>query len=921
MSDKWYDKTIGQVESQLKTSASSGLSREEVRKRRNRAGTNDIYPIPRTSFRAYLKSLLSDFTSILLFITVLIAAAFKQTFGILVMAAVILIYYFIAIFTYVKAQRILERMGDYALPNAKVLRAGKIYMVKLAQLVQGDVIFLSTGDIVPCDARLIETSDFEVLETNLTSVTKAARKDASFIEHHDIAPAEQKNMVFASTIVTSGTAKAIACNVGSDTLVCAMKKNTPLISHDKLSILNTLKKYCRIWSLTMSAMIFFITVLDIILGFAQRSIFDSFMAGLSLAVSSMSEFYAAFGYIIIACGIFGAVKKYKDINSGALIKNSAKLEALKDVTCLIVPKEGAFSVMDMQVERVFANEEFYSVGEHGFERNASPVLQCAILSTGVYGADKLIINNLSNENIYTPEEDAIIAACENCGIYNIELDKNYPLLEHFSATPSLPFEVSLVNSNGTNTVAVRGEAKALLERCRYISENGKTVSLSHDKLEDIKIMVAMATKEGARVIAVASNTTQFNNLQKINTILTNLTLHGFIILKEPMLPGAAKNISKCLSAGIKVIMLTGDTCENNRYLAQSLGIVRDETEVIDSSQLSSMKEGLLRANLPLYHLYQGLNISQKRMLLQYLKESGEKVAVLGGGLDDIMLIKEADVGMAQSMTISARAGQGGIDLTKLKVSMFSKSSKPRKTGCEALKFVSDVIISEADLSGTGGFNAITGALMCAKGIYQNLLRMTKYLMVSQLSRILLVLYGVISGTTLLSPAQILICGLIVDFAAVLIISFERPLPDILSSKDNAEKILNHPFTSYPQSIMFGLFWGAATVLMQILLFRYSVITSADQALSCSFFSYVMTQLVVLNETIRERSILRPNIKLNRVYTVSLLVIVSILILCILIPEFGIMLQVVRFPAMAWCGVFAVPVSVLILYEIYKAITN
>ena len=200
--------------------------------------------------------MLTDFTALLLVFTALLAAIFEDTPQALILIAVLAVYYAAAIFAYVKAQRVLEKSGSHALPTAKVMRGGKLYMVRGEELVPGDIIFVSAGDIVPADARLIESDGLAALEVSLTGAIKAVPKDANFLEYRELSPNEQKNMLFASTILTAGTGRAVVCATGPDTLVCELKKNPPVVSHEKLSVMTALKKFCRIWSLCMSAAIF-----------------------------------------------------------------------------------------------------------------------------------------------------------------------------------------------------------------------------------------------------------------------------------------------------------------------------------------------------------------------------------------------------------------------------------------------------------------------------------------------------------------------------------------------------------------------------------------------------------------------------------------------------------------------------------------
>lgn len=915
MAEKWYDKSIKQTEIWLKTDSSRGLSRGEVQNRLKLDGENDIYPSPKKPFLNYLKHLLTDYTSILMIVTLLIAAVFEETENLLVMLLILLTYYVIVIFTYVKSQRILEGLGTYALPNAKVVREGRLLMVKQKQLVRGDVIYVSTGDIVPCDARLVECDGLEVLEVNITSVTHAVKKTPSFVEYHDISPAQQKNMIFASTIVTKGTAKAICCETGSDTLVCAMKKNTPIISHEKLAAFEKIGSFCRKWTLVMTLVIMLITVFDIFLSTAEGfGVFSSFMTGLSLAVASMSEFYTAFAYIVLACGIFSAVNKKNDVNTGALIKNTDKLEEIKDLTCLIVPRDSAFNIRGTRIEKVFANGDIYVPTDRGYRKNASRVLRYALLSTGLYGAGKLIENNQKRENIYSAEEEAIISAAERCGEYNIGLEKRYPMLQHITKGTECRFETTLVKYENGFFASMRGEYNKILPRCRYYTEDSRVHEMTPQKRNELFIEAEKLARESYHIIAVASKDITYNNIKRLYTCENDITFEGFLAIKESILPESAKNVLRCRNAGIKVIMVCPNISENNVVLAESLGIASSREQIISADTLSSMKEGLFRANLDIYTVYQGINLAQKRLLVRFLQEKGEKVGYLCSELDEIILMKEANVGYSESITISDRAGNAGIDLSGRKVPVFTKSASG--SGYEALKYVSDVIISEADKSGRGGFNAIVDSIVCAKSIFFNLHRMLKYTIISQLAKIFIVFFSLFMGITSLTPPQILFCGLVVDFSALIIIAFERTGFSLLKMKSNISKTLTNPILNNIESVLIGVFWAAVTLLLVFFMKKYEFITDSQISIIC-FLSFLITQISALNETKREQSVFDKNIRINGVYLAMLVLVAAFIVLAFNNSSVGAWFSVEKLSLTAILLVFAVPILVTLCYEIYK----
>ncbi len=920
MVERWYDKSAQQTSVLLGTNIGTGLDREEVRRRRRLDGENDIYPAPKKNYRAYLVHLLTDYNSLLMLFVLLVAAIFEETENLYVMLAVLLTYYIVAMVTYVKSQGVLDDMGRGALPNAKVLREGRVFMVKQRQLVRGDVIYISAGDIVPCDARLSESNDLEVLEVNVTGVTHAVRKSARFEEYHDISPAQQRNMLFASSIVTKGTGKAICCETGAETLVCKMKKNQTVVSHERLKVFERISVFCRRWTIAMTFTVFVLTAMSL---FTQHTegIFGSFMTGISLAISSMSEFYTAFGYIVLACGIFGALNRKKEVNRGALIKNNAKLEDIRKLTCLMVPKEGAFSIRGMSIEKVYANGDVHSVTDRTFKKNAARVLRYALVSTGLYGAGKLTESNSIGENIYTSEEEAIIKAAEGLSEYNIGLDKRYPMIDHLpKGQQGSRFDTTLVRYENGYFASMRGDYASILPLCRYYTEDSRVYTMTAEKLNEFYIEAQKLARQSYRVMAIASKDTVYNNLRRPGACQNDMTLEGLIALREPILPNAAKNVLRCRNAGIKVIMLSNDESENNAIVAESLGIASDEDNVISASELAVMKEGMIRANLDRYTVYQGLNLAQKRMIVRFLQENGEKVGYLCSELDEIILMKDADVGFAQSVTISDRVGGSGVDLSRHNIPIYTKDANAQRSGCEALKFVSDVIVSEPDKSGTGGFNAIVDAYLCSKAVYHNLHRMLKYLMTSQISRLALVLASVILGFTALTPPQILVLGLVTDFAAIIIIAFEKPAYSLLKASPTVGDKLKHPFIKNPETVVLGLMWAALTALCSVYLIRYGIMGAGDTATYC-FVSFVIGQIALLNECKREQSIFDKNVRINGAYVGMVLVLAVFFALSFLLPGFGRLFGIhglSRYAALA----LLVPAAVItVAYEVFKAVTS
>ncbi|MBQ0101862.1 MAG: cation-transporting P-type ATPase [Firmicutes bacterium] len=918
MTGNWYSKQSNIILAELKTSAQSGLSDSEVRIRRARDGENNIYAKTRQPLGHYLSHLLTDYTSVIMILTLLLAAVFKEKNYIFTMLAIMLAYYAIVIFSYVRSEYILSSVAEQSLPTAKVLRNGKLYIVRQKELVRGDVILLSTGDIVPCDCRLIETDGLEILETGITGASSAVRKDAMFIDYHDNVPlTEQKNMAFAASIVTKGTGRAICCETGDETVVCRLSKNKAVERGEQAELFESVNAFCKKWTIAMTLGVFVITELDIAVSKGGEGIFGPFLLGLSAAVASMSEFYTAFAYISLACGIYSAVNRKGKVNKGAIIRSPSEIEKLKDLTCLIVPKEGAFLVNEPDLGYVWANDDLFAKGEHGYNRNAARVLRYALLSTGLYGAERLLSRNQNKNNINTPEEEIIITAAEDLGEYNASLETKYVLLQHLSKGSNSEFDTTLVAYENSYIVALRGDYNKVLPLCTTYSENSRIYEMTQDKLTELYSLAERMSRESYRVMAVCSNTTIYNNLTRLGAIQSDLTLEGLILIKENILPEAARNIARCKSAGIKVMMLCDEDNEMNYGVATSLGIAKNRKQVITGQRFAAEKEGILRAGASGFTVFAGLTLSQKRTLVKYLQDDGEKVGFLCSELDDIILLRDADIGFTRRVTISDRAS-GAIELSKEPINARS-SLQTREAGCEALKFVADVVISSPDVDGTGGFNAVTDALLGARAVYHNMSRMVRYMITSQTAKLLLVLFSIFTPYAVTTPPQVLFCGLVIDFFALIVIALEKPSKKMLEDKIEIEKLKN-PLVGNPFSILVGFLWAALTAGVLVLMKEYQVVASADLS-SCFFIIFIVSQLLVVGEYKHEKGILGGTLRLNGAHALLILTCAVMIFLMLYFPAFGVLFGVKKIPYAAIAGIVMVPFLIFAFCELFRGIEN
>lgn len=917
-SEAWYDKSLEQIEKRFSTDRGKGLSRSGVASARRRYGRNNVYKTPEGL--SLSKILPFDISAILLIAALAMASVFNIPVASGVIFALVIINYGVTLFTYFKARSVLDGMTEYSLPTAKVLREGKPSLIDMRSLVPGDIIFLSEGDIVPADCRIFLSNNLSINEGTLTGVQSSVQKDADFANFSPTLPIEaRKNMAYATTIVTSGHGRAIVVATGSDTLAVAMNKSSEITTHENLKILALLKKYCSIWSMVMLALVFAITVIDLIFR-GSSEIFSVFLSGISLAAAAMSELFMAHGYIIMGCGIFSAMKRKKDVNVGALIKNAKKLETLKELSVLIVPKEGVITSSFSYIDKIYTAGRLYSANDIDRVDKLRATVLAGVISTGIYGVG--LSSLTENSRKISSEEEAIINLAQSLSLYNSSIDRSHPIIEHIPAGGASKFETTLTVDSDRRYMAVcRGGAEAILNCCQYfIGDNGIHRLTTEERLSLLGVAASL-TKSSYKVIALATGVTGYNNLARIGSIQSDLTFEGFLVLREPLQPGIAQTIARCRSAGIRVIMTTESYAESDKYLAMSIGIIDSEKGILTGAAAEAMRDDMLRTNLPLYSMYVGLPTGKISKILKMFRADGEKVALLSGGLNGALLMKRADVAVAKSVTISPKAGRSGIDLRSRKSSAYSSIAGGNAFDCEALKFISDVVISDADDKGNGGFGALISAIEYSRTIYKNILEMVRYLTTSQLARIFVTLGALIIGRTALTPIQIVFSGLIIDLAAIMASAFSRPSHTALTTKDNTEEALRNPILLNISSLLFALLQAVAVLSINPILTLLGAMPTAAEFSSAAFLAFAICSFITFAELSTPHSIFTSGIRVSISYLLFSGGLIAFFALLFLIPTLGTVFDVVALKLPTIIAVAAVSIITLAVNEIFKLITN
>ncbi|MBQ8287468.1 MAG: cation-transporting P-type ATPase [Clostridia bacterium] len=901
---RWFDLTPEETAETLGSDLYAGLTAAEAKRRTRRWGFNRIFPIPEGNFTTYLRQITLNPLSVLLLLTAVLSAFFGNAAVSLTLILLLGIGYASLIFVYNKAQRIFAGMSKFSLPYAKVIRDGRMFILRQEQLVPGDVILLFAGDIVPADARLIEDQDLYLLESGITDAKGAVRKNAAFYDYRNLEPHQQVNMVFASTIVARGRGRAIVCLTGEETLVCRTHKNRPAVRYDKLTLFDQLQKISHYASLLSILLVFLLTLLNLVTH--RWEVLGGFLTLLALSVSALSEFYTAFARILVASGIFGAVKQQNKVTKGALIKNADKLSDLAGITTLLIPPECLVSERDMRLSSLMAGGTFYDFDPQTEESLCQNLLRYGVLSTGIYGTDRLVALGETGATTFSFEEDAILKAGSRSGIWSARLDEAYSLIEHRRRedTPEgLPVcDLTLTRHSGQYILIARGDVRQILTLCsHYTDAAGLPRSLSSVRRQQILTDAGQLMRGGRQITAIATTLTAARGLASLGDLTGQLTFEGLLSFDQPLLPGCAKTVRKLKDAGLRIILLCPEESERGYYLAEALGILDDRTQAVTAGEIREMGDDLFLANFTGYTLYQGLSVTMRRTVMKLWKDKGERVLYMGRELAEITLIREADVGATQALTLSGKGLRSLASPSGAKIPVhFSQSSDGALNGCDALRFVSDVVLSMVDRDGSGGLNALTTAICSARHIFRGLKRMFVYLTASLTARLLLTLIGFAFGGLWLSPVQLLFWGMIVDLAAILTLALDRPTDHLARrSASRRQSAKDHPARKRYQRNLFllSVAVGGTLAVSQLALWALSLLwqSTAAQRSSLLFLSTLPAMIVLLVETGRHTGRRTPGVSVGKMFIAALVLICAFICLCFVFPVLGSPFGIVALP--------------------------
>lgn len=685
-----YSQTKDELFSNLETS-SAGLSEPEVDRRLKKYGHNVLNKKSPKSILNMLKEQIFDPMILILLGAATFSALLNEWVEAGVIFFIVIINSIIGIIQEKKAQASLAALKTMSAPTATVIRNGSEKIVSASELVVGDLVILTNGDMVPADLRLTQSNNLKIAEASLTGESIASEKNAAAVLSPDCPLGDRKNMAYTSSIVTYGRGSGIVTKTGMNTeigQIAGMLEDDDTSDTPLKRKLNAVGKILTIIGLIICVLIFAIGA------FYGRPLLPQFLVAISLAISIIPEGLPATATIIMALGVQRMSKEH------ALIKNLPAVETLGNATVICSDKTGTLTLNKMTVTHLangddFLNKKILKVQKAVKNNNAYKDLMYAASLCN----DASLSPASPEEIIGDPTEGALIPLAQDFGYSVSSLRKEYPRLGEYPFD-SIRKRMSTIHEINNEYVAyIKGALDELLPLCDSIATSNGVQKLTKTDKENILALSHKMSDQALRVLGFASRTI-LNLPQENENIEQHLVFLGAVGMIDPARDEVKASIKMAREAGIKTIMITGDHKNTAVAIAKDLGIYANGNTVISGTELNEMTDSELDQAVKSTTVFARVSPNDKLRIIQSLKQNEEVVAMTGDGVNDSPALKAANIGVAMGIS-----------------------------GTDVAKDVSDMILLN------DSFTTITAAIKEGRKVYRNIQKVIQFLLVGNIAEI------------------------------------------------------------------------------------------------------------------------------------------------------------------------------------------
>ena len=893
MEQKWFNLSFEDVGKKLDTDLELGLKKEEVERRQAQYGFNEIKAKKKKSLIQKFLEQFKDFMIIVLIIAAIVSGIIgvKEGEGItdtIIIMIVVVMNAIIGVAQENKAEKSLEALQKMSSHVAKVIRDGKLVVVESRELVPGYIVFLDTGDFIPADLRIIEAVNLKAQEAALTGESIPVDKTADIIEGEALL-GDRKNILFSSSLITYGRGKGIVTQTGMETEVGKIAEmiNETEDEETPLQIkLNNLGKTLGIVALVICIIIFIVGTM-----YGKEPI-HMFMTAVSLAVAAIPEGLAAISTIVLAIGVQRMVKR------NAIVKKLPAVETLGSASVICSDKTGTLTQNKMTVKKIYTNGELIDIEKlDTLKFEDETLIEASMLCNDT---------KIANDGSLTgdPTETALV----DMG-FKLKFTKD--IYKEYPRVAEIPFDserklMTTVHKVGEKFIVfTKGGVDELLKCCSSYSKNGEIKKDLKNYIPDIQDKNKHMAENALRVLAMAYK--EFSHPiteHDMKTLESDLIYVGMVGMIDPPREEVKDAVKKCVSAGIRPVMITGDHIITATAIAKELGILREGDRAVTGSELEEMSDEYLEKCVKEISVYARVSPEHKVRIIRAWQANGEIVAMTGDGVNDAPALKKADIGCAMGIV-----------------------------GTDVSKEAADVILTDDN------FATVVSAVEEGRRIYDNILKAISFLLSSNVGEIVVLFIAILITPWLatkfgitaeylnylepLLPIQILWINLVTDSLPALALAYDPAEKDVMRRKPlkNSKGVFTKglSFRVVYQGIMIGLITLIAFIL-GLSINTNDQMLKIKTAQTMAFAVLALSELVhVFNIRNNKKSLFKTNPFNNKYLIYAIIISALLMFVVLLLPALRSIFNIVVLPIDKLLETVCLVFSPILIVEIMKVL--
>lgn len=882
-----------QVVKHFKSNIKIGLSKKEVAKRQAKYGPNEIESNkPKHLILTILWHQVNNLLTYVLIASATLTYFLDHTLDTYVILAVIFANTLIGFIQEYKANKAIESLKKIIVATSKVYRDGELLEVPSKEIVPGDIILLEEGDRIPADGRLIEANNLRAIESSLTGEAYPVEKNINTIAAKT-AMADRKNFVWMSTFIASGFGKFVVTATGNKTAIGKIAKTLSKIKKGKSHFEIKTERLTK----QMSVIAIFGAVVTFIIGFffQNLSFADIFTFAVASLVSGIPEGLPAVLVIILATGA------KRMANKNAIIRSLPATETLSITDIITTDKTGTLTQNTMTVEQVNLVDQTLTVTGNGWSTKGDffsgqkkiiptkiPNLKKLATLSALCSRARIINKGTENNPEYQisgdPTEAALTVLSKKANLETV-IEK-IKLIDELPFNQELKFKAVLVEENNHRELFASGAPEAIIQLCTKKLSNEKVTSFTQKDKKLALDKVKQTSAQAMRNIALAYKKTPKNKRSLSVDAVDDLIFVGFVSMIDPPRKGVAEAVEKAIGAGIRVIMKTGDHKETALAIAKQAGIISNKRKnndfplALTGAELESLSETEFKKAVENVSVFARLTPDMKLKILKTLQNNGHTVAMTGDGVNDVLALKKANIGIAMG-----------------------------KIGTDVAREASDIVLADDN------FASLIDAVEEGRVVFTNTRQASAFLVTTNFAEDVIIVLSIAIGLPLpLLASQILWLNLVTDGVVDIALAAEPGHGDVLNQPPHQkeENILSKKMIGLLAPVTFAM------VLISMWIFIEYLPDGIEKARTGAFTVMSLTQLVnIYNMRSLENSVFKIGFFSNKYLTGAVLL--SLLLLYLALTN-KFLVNIFQFETLSQgevIEIIALSSTVLLIGEMYK----